>query len=248
MDTVATPTARISRSPHSSIKVLPTTPGSSARLPSNVRLVRGPGGAPRVVGEDPGPQSAFNEAAPAPLLYSPSSSLVFARRKRSAFKGPMLHTSNLMATGGTVHSPLPCPMPGSNDSTGRSAARKSQIIEEEEDVEEIEEEIEEVEEEEFETTAVLPEDEQPTTEAVKTTAQPTETGSPSTERKPALEPAPELDSSPIMHPLSPSLQSEGSEMAAAIAAVISTNETLTPDDVRETSADTPPNQPPTSSD
>lgn len=230
MDTVATPTARISRSPHSSIKVLPTTPGSSARLPSNVRLVRGPGGAPRVVGEDPGPQSAFNEAAPAPLLYSPSSSLVFARRKRSAFKGPMLHTSNLMAPGGMVHSPLPSQMSDRNEpDTGRPTARKSQIIEEEEDVEDIEE-IEEIEGEEFQDTAALhPENEQPEMETVKSTAEITEPASPSPDRKPALDPAPELDSGP-MGPLSPSLQSDGSEMAAAIAAVISTNESMAPDD------------------
>ena len=96
------------KSPHSSIKVLPTTPGASARFPSNIRLVRGPSGAPKEFGEYlvPGP-STFNEAAPTPILYSPSSSLVFARRKRSAFKGPMINTSNLMASGGMVHSPIP---------------------------------------------------------------------------------------------------------------------------------------------
>ena len=90
MDTISTPTARASKSPHSSVKVLPTTPGASSRFPSNIRLVRGPGGAPREIGDHTDPMSSsFNEAVPTPLLYSPSSSLVFARRKRSLFKGPM---------------------------------------------------------------------------------------------------------------------------------------------------------------
>jgi hypothetical protein len=148
VDTISTPTARASRSPHSSIKVLPTTPGSSARFPSNIRLVRGPGGAPREIDHAGLMPSSFNEAAPAPLLYSPSSSLVFARRKRSLFKGPMIHTSNLMVSGGTVNSPVPGQSNKSDPDIHivRPAARKSQIIEEEEDDDGIEEEIEEVDE------------------------------------------------------------------------------------------------------
>ncbi|KAJ5774592.1 hypothetical protein N7457_009488 [Penicillium paradoxum] len=150
IDTISTPTCRASKSPHSSIKVLPTTPGSSTRFPSNIRLIRGPGGAPREISEHPGSMpSSFNEAAPAPLLYSPSSSLVFARRKRTLFKGPMIHTTNLMLSGGIGNSPLPghpVTPNGPGIMTGRPGARKSQIIEEEEYDEGIEEEIEEVDE------------------------------------------------------------------------------------------------------
>jgi serine/threonine protein kinase len=148
VDTISTPTARASRSPHSSIKVLPTTPGSSARFPSNIRLVRGPSGIPREVGDYAGHMpSSFNEAAP-PLLYSTSPNLVFARRKRHLFKGPMIHTSNLMVSGGgIVSSPVPGQLAsGSDIAAGRPATRKSQIIEEEEDDDGIDEEIEEVDE------------------------------------------------------------------------------------------------------
>lgn len=220
MDTVSTPTARLSKSPHSSVKVLPTTPGSSSRFPSNIRLVRGPGGAPKELNENPAQsQSSFNEAAPAPMLYSPSSSLVFARRKRSAFKGPMLHTSNLLASGGVVHSPVPGQPAGpaeGNANAPRPSTRKSQIIEEEEDDEDIEEEIEEVDE--FDGPEEGP-------------------ASPVSEQKPALEPAPDLESSPIRPPRSSSLRSPPPEAAAAIAVVTGATEVPTETDVSK-AADT----------
>ncbi|KAJ5948454.1 hypothetical protein N7454_001761 [Penicillium verhagenii] len=224
IDTIATPTARIAKSPHSSLKVLPTTPGPSARFPSNIRLVRGSSGPPREFGEHlvPG-ASSFNEIAPAPLLYSPSSSLVFARRKRSAFKGPMLHTSNLMGSGGIIRSPAPgqSEVPGEpSHVAGRPVARKSQIIEEEDD-----EEIEEVddfdgpEEETGEPTHLIHQDD-PDTDTIKDSAeQVEETGSPASIRKPALEPAPELEASPIIPQRSSSLRSPPPEAAAAIAMV-----------------------------
>ncbi|KAF2474693.1 Pkinase-domain-containing protein [Lindgomyces ingoldianus] len=63
------------KSPHSSVKVLPATPTNST-FPSNIRVVRAPlseGGA------------AFGTAPP------PSPGLIFAKRKRSPFKGPMLN-------------------------------------------------------------------------------------------------------------------------------------------------------------
>lgn len=77
---IASPAVSVSghkhtKSPHASVKVLPATPTSST-FPSNIRLVRAPlseGGA------------AFGVAPPA------SPGLVFAKRKRSPFKGPMLN-------------------------------------------------------------------------------------------------------------------------------------------------------------
>ncbi|KAJ5157516.1 uncharacterized protein N7482_008616 [Penicillium canariense] len=222
MDTIATPTARVSKSPHSSIKVLPTTPGSSARFPSNIRLVRGPSGPQRELSDTTGQiQSAFNEAAPGPILYSPSSSLVFARRKRSAFKGPMIHTSNLMGSSGMVHSPLPGQAAGNDDAvpvSGRPVARKSQIIEEEEDAEGFEDEIEEVDEfdgpGEDSGTADADGDVTPQ----ESVTQAAEARSPVSAHKPALEPAPELESSPLRPPRSSSLHSPPPEPAEALAA------------------------------
>ncbi|KAJ5678641.1 hypothetical protein N7462_006885 [Penicillium macrosclerotiorum] len=227
IDTVSTPTARISKSPHSSIKVLPTTPGPSARFPSNIRLVRGSSGTHRDTGDITGPMQSFNETAPSPFLYSPSSSLVFARRKRSAFKGPMIHTSNLLVSGGVVHSPVPGQAGNSGEPNavqGRPAARKSQIIEEEEDDENFEEEIEEVDEfddleEDAETIHAIESEQHKEDVAQEPAIQATDAGSPVSSGK-ALDPAPELDtdSSP-RPPRSSSLQSPPPEAAIALATV-----------------------------
>ncbi|EER24756.1 Protein kinase domain containing protein [Coccidioides posadasii C735 delta SOWgp] len=154
IDTASTPTGSsikalgISRSPHTSIKVLPTTPSASTRFPHNIRLVRGShnAGAGHL-------HSAFNESAPAPIMSSPSSGLVFARRKRSAFKGPTLNTANLMASGGAGTPLLPRRREALFDAPSAEAPalgpRKSQIIEEEEELFEghnfEDEEVEEVE-------------------------------------------------------------------------------------------------------
>lgn len=146
IDTLSTPTAskRASKSPHASVKVLPTTPNAASRFPSNIRLVRNPPGNNR----DPtdvnsGIYSVFNETAPAPLMSSPASGLVFARRKRSAFKGPMLHTANLVASGGLGTPGLGPSSDEAGNGSKRPTTRKSQIIMEEDDVED--EDIEEVE-------------------------------------------------------------------------------------------------------
>ncbi|KAJ5215026.1 hypothetical protein N7468_010705 [Penicillium chermesinum] len=223
MDTIHTPTARISRSPHSSIKVLPTTPGASSRFPSNIRLVRGPGGPSRDIGtgavQTQPPPSAFNEAAPGPMLFSPSSSLVFARRKRSAFKGPMgptVQTVNLMGSGGPVYSPVSGPTAEAGEPSlkpERAVARKSQIIEEEEDDEFLEEEIEEVDEfdgpeDPGELELAVPiadplEDLAEGPEATEKVEAETEADSGSV-RKFGLDPAPELTSTPIRPPRSSS--------------------------------------------
>ncbi|OOF96984.1 hypothetical protein ASPCADRAFT_165310 [Aspergillus carbonarius ITEM 5010] len=188
----STPTGRISKSPHPSVKVLPTTPSASARFPSNIRLVRGTHNGFRDVDDRSGRISnMFNEAAPAPLLYSPSSSLVFARRKRSAFKGPMIHTANLMVSSMTgteyPHGDVGVGGPAVA-ATARPGARKSQIIEEEEDMEE--EDIEEVDT--FEGM-----EEGPGSPVDSTSSEDHMVGSfLGQTRKPTLAPAAELDSPP----------------------------------------------------
>ena len=106
--------------------------------------MRGPGGGLREVSDlDKAVTSAFNEGIPAPLSTSPSSGLVFARRKRSAFKGPMVHTANLMLSGGISSPGVPNGTLRTEDDSsavGRLEPRKSIIVEddmEDEDVEEV---------------------------------------------------------------------------------------------------------------
>ncbi|KAL4797338.1 hypothetical protein BDV19DRAFT_359413 [Aspergillus venezuelensis] len=192
----STPTARVSKSPHTSVKVLPTTPGASARFPTNIRLVRNPNNGFREIEDNESVgNSSFNEAAPAPMLYSPHSSLVFARRKRTTFKGPMVHTANLMASSGmgdpTGEARLDGPLKAS-----RPATRKSQIIEEEEDAEDEYEEVDHftgTEEEPASPTGVVSSD-HPDPDSLSGRSQP------------VLEPAPDLDSSPLRPPRSSSLR------------------------------------------
>jgi serine/threonine protein kinase len=113
------------RSPHHSVKVLPATPTTSA-FPSNIRVVRQP------------PVSQFNEGPWGNGLEfgsSASGGLVFAKRKKNIFKGPMLNTSSPMATSsGGSHSRA-----GSHSRSASQAGRRSgEIIEEEdEDIEEV---------------------------------------------------------------------------------------------------------------
>ncbi|KAK1138894.1 hypothetical protein N8T08_001683 [Aspergillus melleus] len=193
--------------PGSHLKVLPTTPGSSSRFPSNIRLVRGSNNGYREMNEPNGRvNSMFNEAAPTPLLYSPSSSLVFARRKKSAFKGPMSHTANLMVSSGIAapefpHDGIAVAAPAAG--AARPAARKSQIIEEEEDMED-DDDFEEVdaftgtEDEPGSPIDVVNSDDNLKTVSL--------TGSPGRNCKPALAPAPDLDTSPLRPPRSSSLK------------------------------------------
>ena len=208
----STPTARPpAKSPHSSLKVLPTTPGASSKFPSNIRLVRGNNNNFNNNGlgdltEAPGRMpSAFNEAAPAPFLCSPSSSLVFARRKRSAFKGPMIHTTNLMVSGGMATDESPNDDLAAGEAAAAAAARpttrKSQIIEEEEDDED--EEIEEVD-------TFSGAEEEPVS--------PSELAKPddSQDGKPSLAPAPDITSSPQRPPRSSSLRVTKPETATSI--------------------------------
>ncbi|KAL4779099.1 hypothetical protein BJX76DRAFT_341790 [Aspergillus varians] len=196
----STPTARVTKSPHTSVKVLPTTPGASARFPSNIRLVRTPNNGFRDVDyPDCMATSSFNEAAPAPMLYSPSSSLVFARRKRTTFKGPMVHTANLVAPGGMIASEYPngnAGIDGPSLKAARPATRKSQIIEEEEDAEDEYEEVD---------TFTGTEEEPASPIGVASSEYPSPDNLPQ-RSPPILEPAPDLDSSPLRPPRSSSLR------------------------------------------
>lgn len=112
----ASATGRTTRSPPTSVKVLPATPVANV-FPSNIRVVRTSGSASES-------RAAFGGLAP------PSPGLVFAKRRRSPFKGPMLmmpHSRGASESGGSR----------SESMQGR---RSGEIIEEEE-----EDEFEEVE-------------------------------------------------------------------------------------------------------
>lgn len=128
------PARRPSRSPHSSIKVLPSTPTTSA-FPSNVRLVR---------------SSFRNESAFSSMPTSPG--LVFARRKKTPFRGPQLNlsTSNGIGAGAGAGTGSGRTFSGATGGTRRDssigasrsgsvAGRQSGEIIEEEDEDEIEE-------------------------------------------------------------------------------------------------------------
>jgi serine/threonine protein kinase len=112
------------RSPHHSVKVLPATPTTSA-FPSNIRVVR------------QAPISSFNEGAWPPDFGSTGTGLVFAKRKKNIFKGPMLNTSNTTSPGPSGSSIRT----GSHSRSASVAGRRSGEITgiEEEDEEEIEE-------------------------------------------------------------------------------------------------------------
>ena len=142
LDTIHTPTSKAARSPHTSIKVLTAMPGAGVHLPPGVRLVRAPG-EPRPLSGAWGESSSY-ASAPSSLSNgnagpSSSSTFVYARRKKSAFKGPMLNSSTLFATGpGVSGGPSTPSLSGSfggvaRRGSGKSSHRKSQIIEEEDE-------------------------------------------------------------------------------------------------------------------
>ena len=111
------------RSPHTSVKVLPATPTTSA-FPSNVRVARN---APTPI------STHYNESASFGAMPSPG--LVFAKRKKTPFRGPMLHINPTRSPAGR----------GRDTSVGsRSASaagrRSGEIVQiQEEDEDEIEE-------------------------------------------------------------------------------------------------------------
>ncbi|KAB5522176.1 hypothetical protein GE09DRAFT_1011483 [Coniochaeta sp. 2T2.1] len=106
------------RSPHHSVKVLPATPTTSS-FPSNIRLVRDRTGPPLSVFNEGMPGNGASSSHPqAPGSPNPFSSvsggILFAKRKRNVFKGPMLTLGN-SAGGGR----------GDNRSSGSGSAGHS---------------------------------------------------------------------------------------------------------------------------
>ncbi|KAI8164424.1 hypothetical protein K4K49_004292 [Colletotrichum sp. SAR 10_70] len=114
-------------------------------FPSNIRLVRGPG--------PPAPLALFNEGMPSasagmqapgsPNPFAQGGGILFAKRKRNIFKGPMLAFGGANASGSTTRS--------TSSSHSRSASASGMgrrsgeaPIQEEEEGEEAEEEVEEV--------------------------------------------------------------------------------------------------------
>jgi hypothetical protein len=134
--------------------VLPATPTTSSHILSTAR--RAKNSTPGLEVDNSAPPRMADEAAP--TLSTPPTSLVFARRKKSAFKGPVLNGTLLgLNLGAGQPSPSLRGREGSSgrlnlglhdlnrSASGRSnkGRRKSQIIEEEEE-DENEEAIEEV--------------------------------------------------------------------------------------------------------
>lgn len=126
--------SRLGRSPHSSVKMLPSTP-TTGTFPAGLRFQRRP--PPADIGSLPGlsaeGRSAFGSIPPPSSPGMP----VFARRKRSVFKGPMNNSPHGR---------------GANQSNSRSASQQGRPSAEmmpgltEEDEEEDEEDMEEYEE------------------------------------------------------------------------------------------------------
>ncbi|KAF2099191.1 kinase-like protein, partial [Rhizodiscina lignyota] len=119
------------RSPHSSVKVLPATPTSSA-FPSNIRVARAPP-APLLLGGGNKDSLTAEGTAAFSSLPPPSPGLIFAKRKRTPFKGPMLHV-------GGHHGSSPSHSRG-RDSGSRSGSiqgrRSGDIIEEADEEDEL---------------------------------------------------------------------------------------------------------------
>jgi serine/threonine protein kinase len=111
------------RSPHHSVKVLPATPTATS-FPSNIRVVR------------QAPISSFNEGVWGNSLGSSPGGLVFAKRKKNLFKGPMLNMASPSPSGSVGGSGVRA---GSHSRSTSLAGRRSGEIIEEEDEDEIEE-------------------------------------------------------------------------------------------------------------
>lgn len=127
--------ARTHKSPHASVKVLPATPTSSS-FPSNIRLVRTGNLTLNTVEGG----SAFSTAPPPSPGFPSGGGLVFAKRKRSPFKGPML---NVNTSGSPAQGWRRAGESGSRSHSvqGRRSGEIMGITEEEEEEEEDVEEV-----------------------------------------------------------------------------------------------------------
>ncbi|KAI1098437.1 kinase-like protein [Jackrogersella minutella] len=87
------------RSPHHSVKVLPATPTGTS-FPSNIRLVRGPVLSLNFNEGMPSSKSSAQNPPGSPNPFSSNSpSVLFAKRKRNLFKGPVLSIGNSSRSG-----------------------------------------------------------------------------------------------------------------------------------------------------
>ncbi|KAL7628507.1 hypothetical protein AAE478_000022 [Parahypoxylon ruwenzoriense] len=126
------------RSPHHSVKVLPATPTNTS-FPSNIRLVRGPALALNFNEGMPSRSSTNNPPGSPNPFTSNSPSVLFAKRKRNLFKGPMLSIGNSSARNGTNSSSH------SRSASASGLGRRSGEITIQEEDEEAEEAVCEVE-------------------------------------------------------------------------------------------------------
>jgi len=146
------------RSPHHSVKILPATP-TTASFPSNLRLVRDRTGPPLSIFNEGMPEYTDRANATSASMMQPPGSpkpfagfgspgghgILFAKRKRNLFKGPMLNFGNRdtrsTASGSASHS-----RSASATGLGRRSG-ESAIQEVDEDAVEVdgEEDVEEVE-------------------------------------------------------------------------------------------------------
>ncbi|KAI5358352.1 Putative serine/threonine-protein kinase, active [Septoria linicola] len=128
--------SRLARSPHSSVKVLPSTP--TTNIPSGIRFSRRPPPG------DIGPLPTFQAEGRTGFGTNPAPSSPglpkFARRKRSIFKGPMHHT------GGSPSGFSRTPTGGSRSASvqGRPSGEMMPGLTEEDEEEEMEEYEEEL--------------------------------------------------------------------------------------------------------
>jgi len=111
------PFSKSSRSPHTSVKVLPSTP-TVASFPSNIRLVRA--------------IPNYNESA----NFASPSGMVFAKRRKTPFKGPMLSLGT-SSSSSSIGRPRDSSVGASRSAS--AAGRASGEIIEEEDEDEVEE-------------------------------------------------------------------------------------------------------------
>ncbi|KAI0136196.1 MAP/microtubule affinity-regulating kinase [Xylariales sp. AK1849] len=88
------------RSPHHSVKVLPSTPTATS-FPSNIRFARGPA---LTLNFESLPSYEKNPAPRSPNPFSANNgvpSVLFAKRKRNIFKGPMLQFGSQITAAGS---------------------------------------------------------------------------------------------------------------------------------------------------